>query len=125
MNAAIAWSLYEGACSSLLPNYETITTEEQKSHAQALARIESHYFLNGVIAPEHSLLNGIDKIRHIPSTIVQGRYDIICPITTAHRLHAAWPEADYVVVPDGGHSGQDPSVRSRLIEATENAKTIR
>ncbi len=126
MAAAIAWSLYEGACSSLLPNYETITTDEQKSHALALARLESHYFLNEVIAPENSLLNEneIDKIRHIPATIIQGRYDVICPITTAYRLHHIWPEADYIVVPDAGHSAQDPAIRSRLIEATENAKTI-
>jgi len=124
MDAAIAWSLYEGACSSLLPNYETITTDEQKSHALALARVESHYFLKEVIAPENSLLNGIDRIRQIPSTIVHGRYDVICPIQTAHRLHMAWPEADYIVVPDGGHSALDPAIRSRLIEATENARTI-
>lgn len=124
MGAAIAWSLYEGACSSLLPNYETITTDEQKSQALALARIESHYFLRQVIAPENSLLNGIDKIRHIPATIVQGRYDVICPICTANRLHAVWPEADYIVVPDGGHSAFDPAIRSRLVEAMENARTI-
>lgn len=125
MGAAIAWSLYEGACSSLLPNYETITTDEQKSHALALARLESHYFLKHVIPAEDSLLNGIDKIRHIPATIIHGRYDIICPIATAHRLHEIWPEADYIVVPDGGHSALDPAIRSRLIEATENARNLR
>jgi proline iminopeptidase len=125
MDAAIAWALYEGACSSLLPNYETITTDEQKSHALALARIESHYFLNEVIPEQNSLLNGIDKIRSIPSTIIHGRYDAICPINTAYRLHLAWPEADYVVVPDGGHSALDPAIRSRLIEATENARTLK
>lgn len=124
MNAAIAWSLYEGACASLLPNYETITTEEQKNRALALARIEAHYFLHHAFGKENSLLNGIDKIRHIPATIVQGRYDIICPIHTASRLHAAWPEADYIVVPDGGHSALDPAIRARLIEATENARTL-
>ena len=124
MDAAIAWSLYEGACSSLLPNYETITTEEQKRHALALARIESHYFINEVIPPENSLLLGIDKIRHIPATIIHGRYDSICPIYTAYALHMVWPEADYIVVPDGGHSALDPAIRSRLIEATENARTI-
>lgn len=125
LRAAIAWSLYEGACCSLLPNYETITTDEQKRSAVALARIEAHYFRNEIIDPAHSLLHGIDKIRSIPAVIVQGRYDIICPIQTAHRLHQAWPEADYVVVPDGGHSALDPTVRSRLIEATENARTLR
>jgi proline iminopeptidase len=125
LQAAIRWSLYEGACSSLLPNYETITTEEQKQHALALARIEAHYFTNDVITPENSLLKTIDKIRSIPALIVQGRYDIICPIATAYKLHHAWPEADYIVVPDAGHSALDPPIRSRLIEATENFKTIR
>ncbi len=125
LQAAIRWSLYEGACSSLLPNYETITTDEQKQNAMALARIEAHYFRNEVLSPEKSLLNSLDKIRAIPASIVQGRYDIICPIASAHRLHLAWPEADYVVVPDAGHSALDPPLRSRLVEATENFKTIK
>jgi proline iminopeptidase len=124
MDAAIRWCLYESACSSLIPNYETITTEEQKMNVRTIARIECHYFKNEVIAPENSLLTRVDKFRAIPSVIINGRYDMICPIRTAHRLHAAWPEADYIVVPDGGHSEQDPAIRSRLIEATENAKSL-
>lgn len=121
---AIRWSLYESACAALISNIETITTDEEKRQALALARLEAHYFVNDMIAPEESLLNFIDKIRHIPATIIQGRYDVICPIRTANRLHHAWPEADYVIVPDGGHASMDPAVRSRLIEATENAKTL-
>lgn len=123
--AAVNWGLYEGACLSLIPNYQTITSEEQKDIAWAIARIEAHYYSHGVIAPEQCLLLGIDQIRSIPATIVQGRYDIVSPIITANRLHQAWPEADYIIVPDGGHSSTDPAIRSRLIEATENAKTIR
>lgn len=124
MEAAIRWCLYESACSSLIPNYETITTEEQKSQVLTIARIECHYFKHQVIAPENSLIHQVDKFRAVPSIIINGRYDMLCPIKTAHRLHLAWPEADYVVVPDGGHSEQDPAIRSRLIEATENAKTL-
>ncbi|MCB9982064.1 MAG: prolyl aminopeptidase [Rhodospirillales bacterium] len=124
MEAAIRWSLYEGACASLLPNYETITTDEQKGHALALARMEAHYFVHEVIRPENSLLNHMDTLRNIPATIIHGRYDVICPIRTAHRLHQLWPEADYIVVPDAGHSALDPALRSRLIEATERAKTL-
>lgn len=124
MEAAIRWSLYEGACSSLLPNFETITTEEQKQSALALARIEAHYFKNEVIAPEDSLMNKIDQMRSIPTTIIQGRYDIVCPLETAYKLHQAWPEADYIAVPEAGHSALDPQMRSRLIEATENYKTL-
>jgi proline iminopeptidase len=125
MEAAISWSLYESACSCLLPPHETIATPEQRMHAQSLARIEAHYFKNQVIAPEKSLLHHIDTFRAIPATIVQGRYDMICPIITADRLHRLWPEADYVIVPDAGHAALDPPLRSRLIEACEHAKTIR
>ena len=124
MEAAIRWALYEGACSSLLPNYDTITTPEQKNYALALARIEAHYFRNNLISVDQSLLNRIDRLRSIPATIIHGRYDVICPIQTAHKLHQLWPEADYVIVPDGGHSALDPAIRSRLIEAVEHAKTL-
>lgn len=125
MDAAIRWSLYEGACSSLIPNYQTITTAEQQSHALAIARIEAHFFRHEVLSGADSLLAHIDKIRAIPAMIIQGRYDVICPIHTAYKLHCLWPEADYIVVPDGDHSAMDPPLRSRLVEATENAKTIR
>lgn len=124
IEAAVRWSLYEGACSSLMPNYETITTDEQKQHALALARIEAHYFKYEKIMPENSLINAIDIFRKIPTTIVQGRYDVICPIFTANKLHQLWPEADYIVVPDAGHSALDAPLRSRLIEASETLKTF-
>jgi proline iminopeptidase len=124
MEAAVRWSLYEGACASLLPNYETITTAEQKHYALALARLEAHYFMHEVAAPADSLLTKIDTLRTIPAFIIQGRYDVICPIATAYKLHQHWPEADYVVVPDAGHSSLDPKLQSRLIEATEHVKTI-
>jgi proline iminopeptidase len=124
LQAAIHWGLYENACSSLIPNYETITTNEQKAQVLALSRLECHYFRDQKISPENSLLTKVDKFRAIPSVIIHGRYDVICPLNTAHRLHQAWPEADYIVVPDGGHSSLDPTIRSRLIEATENAKTL-
>ena len=108
-----------------MPNFETITTDEQKQHALALARIEAYYFHNEVISPADSILNKVDIMRAIPTVIVHGRYDVICPIDTAYRLHQIWPEADYVVVPDAGHSALDPAIRSRLIEATESFKNPR
>ncbi len=124
MEAAVRWSLYECACSSLLPNYDTITTAEQKQRALALARIEAHYFKNEVISKNKSLLNNIKDLRSIPTTIIQGRYDTICPILTANKLHKLWAEADYIIVADAGHSALDDPLRSRLIEATQSAKTI-
>ena len=125
MEAAMAWSLYESSCASLIPNYEIITTEDQRDKALAISTIECHYFKHQVISPEDSLVDKVDKFRHIPTTIIQGRYDMICPITSANRLHSAWPEADYIVVTQAGHSAMDPHIRSRLIEATENYKNLK
>lgn len=124
MEAAIHWSLYESACASLIPNYETVTTAAQRKHALNIAAIECHYFRNHIIPPQESLLTKIDAFRHIPAVIIQGRYDIICPIVSAHRLHNAWPEAEYIVVPDAGHSADEPPIRSELIKATEKMKVI-
>ena len=80
--------------------------------------------MNEMIAPQDSLLHQIDQFRTVPSIIVHGRYDIICPIKTAYRLHQLWPEADYLAVPDSGHSAFDPTLRSRLIQAAEGFKTL-
>lgn len=125
IEAALRWNAYETACSSFYPRQETIVSDEQRYYALAMAKIEAHYFQTQVIAPEDSLLTRIDRIRHIPGQIVHGRYDIVCPMVSAQKLHAAWPEADYVIVPDAGHSFLDPTIRSRLIEATDNAKSLR
>ncbi len=125
IEAAICWALYEGACASLVPNYEIISTEEQKQNALTLAKLEAHFFKHEMICGEERILRHIDKIRHIPAMIVQGRYDIICPLETAHKLHQAWPEADYVIVPDAGHSSSDPPLRSQLVSATENFKRLK
>lgn len=125
IEAALHWNAYESACSSFFPQSDTIVSDDQRYYALAMAKIEAHYFKTQVIPPERSLLHQIDRIRTIPATILNGRYDIVCPMTIAHKLHLAWPEADYVIVPDSGHSFLDPTMRSRLIEATENAKNIR
>ena len=122
--AAMDWSLYESICAKLIPEYEMITTQEQRDKALAISTIEAHYFKTQVIAPDDSLVRKVDKFRHVPATIIQGRYDMICPIQSAHRLHQAWPEADYIIVPDAGHSSNELGICSRLIDATESYKTI-
>ncbi len=124
MPAARAWSTYEGSCSTLLPSPETVANFGQERMALGLARIEAHYFMNDAFLPEGGLLAHIDRIRHIPTTIVQGRYDMVCPIRSADDLVQAWPEAEYFVVPDAGHSAMEPGIRSRLVEATERFKTL-
>jgi len=123
--AARVWSMYEGACSTLMPSPELVSASGEDNHALGLARIEAHYFRNNILDPEDMLLRDIRAIRHIPAVIVQGRYDIVCPIRTADELHRAWPEADYIVVPDAGHSAMEPGVRMALVQATERFKTLR
>jgi len=90
--------------------------------ALGLARIEAHYFRNDIFLPPDSLLANVRRIAHVPGIIVQGRYDIVCPPVSADDLHHAWPEAEYVIVPDAGHSAFEPGIRSRLIAATEAFK---
>ena len=124
MQAARVWSVYEGACSTLLPSPELVSASGEDNHALGLARIEAHYFRNNRLTPEDKLLRDVQKIRHIPAVIVQGRYDIVCPIRTADELHRAWPEADYVVVPDAGHSAMEPGVRVALVQAMERFKGL-
>lgn len=124
MPAARAWSVYEGACSTLLPSPETITAFGEDRMALGLARIEAHYFKHDIFLPENSLLANVDRIRRIPATIVQGRYDMVCPAVTADDLTRAWPEADYVIVPDAGHSAMEPGIRAALVTAMERLKRV-
>ncbi len=120
--AARAWSRYEGACSTLMPSPETVAAFSEDSMAAGLARIETHYFTNRLFLPEDGLLAAIGSIRHLPCSIVQGRYDMICPMVTADALHRAWPEAHYTVAPDSGHSAMDPGICKALVRATEGFK---
>ena len=122
--AARAWSSYEGACSTLLPSPDTVAAFGEERMALGLARIEAHYFRHNLIPPERDLLLGIDRIRHIPATIVQGRYDMVCPIVSADELARAWPEADYVIVPDAGHSAMEPGIRAALVGAMDRFKEL-
>jgi proline iminopeptidase len=116
--AARSWSVYEGSCSTLMPNPEVLSTSGEERHAVGLARIEAHFFINSLFEPHDALLRDLQAIRHIPAVIVQGRYDMVCPIVSADALHRAWPEAEYIVVPDAGHSALEPGIRSALIDAT-------
>src|SRR6185436_9309936 len=119
MPAARTWSVYEGSCSTLLPNPALVADFASDRVALGLARIEAHYFRNRIFLPPDSLLANAARLKSVPGVIVQGRYDIVCPPISADDLHAAWPEAEYLVVPDAGHSAFEPGVRSRLVQATE------
>ncbi len=117
--AARLWGSYEGACSTLLPNPDTVAHFSSDPVALGLARIEAHYFTHNIFLPDNSLLDNVRRIAHIPGIIVQGRYDGVCPIVTADDLHRAWPEAEYVVVPDAGHSAFEPGIQRELVRAAQ------
>ena len=124
MPAARAWSRYEGTCSTLFPSPETVAAFGEDHTAFNLARIEAHYFVNDIFLPENSLLDNLGKLTDKPGVIVQGRYDMVCPIVTADEVAGAWPIAEYKIVPDAGHSALDPGIRAALVSATENMKKL-
>ncbi|MEO8346685.1 MAG: prolyl aminopeptidase [Betaproteobacteria bacterium] len=122
--AAHAWDRYEGACTTLLPTPDPLSRFDSDVAALAIARIEAHYFVNrGFMAPGQ-LLEGVEAIRGLPCIIVQGRYDIVCPPVTAHALARVWPEAEYVVVPDAGHSVREPGITRELIAAVSRMQAL-
>jgi proline iminopeptidase len=124
MPAARAWSVYEGACSTLRPSPETVAAFADDRTALGLARIEAHYFINGIFLPEGALLGNVARLHGLPAIIVQGRYDVVCPIATADELVRAWPGIDTVIVPDAGHSAMEPAIRAALVAATETFKAL-
>jgi proline iminopeptidase len=118
--AARAWSIWEAATSYLHINEENVTKWGEEDFAIAVARIECHYFVNhGFFETEDQLLRNVERIRSIPAVIIQGRYDVVCPMQTAWALHRAWPEADFRVVADAGHSAFEPGTTHELISATD------
>ncbi|MBY0518589.1 MAG: prolyl aminopeptidase [Bacteriovoracaceae bacterium] len=118
--AAKAWSVWEGSTSKLLFDPSFVERFSVGEFADAFARIECHYFVNkGFFKEDGWLLKNVNKIRHIPTWIVQGRYDVVCPATSAYELHSAWPESVLHIIPDAGHSASEPGIKSKLIEATD------
>ena len=120
IKAARAWSMWEGSTSRLVPDPELIERTGEATFAEAFARIECHYFINGgFFERDDHLLENIDRIAQIPATIVQGRYDIVCPVESAYQLHRAWPGSKLIVAPKSGHSALEPEITSHLVEATQ------
>ncbi|MFB3124812.1 MAG: prolyl aminopeptidase [Woeseiaceae bacterium] len=119
LQAAKAWSVWEGATSYLVPNDKIAAAFGAGDLALSLARIECHYFVNGGFMKENQLIKNIDKIRNIPAVIVQGRYDVVCPCISAWELSQAWPEADLRIVPDAGHAAFEPGNVHELVMATD------
>ncbi|GAA6000381.1 hypothetical protein JCM10207_007988 [Rhodosporidiobolus poonsookiae] len=118
--AGRAWTLWEMATSRLHVNADYLKKADEPGFADAFARIEAHYFVNGGFLRDGQLLEraNIDRIRHIPTVIVQGRYDCVCPAKTAWDLHKVFPEAKFIMIPDAGHSAMEEGTERALIEAT-------
>ncbi len=123
--AAAAWSRYESVCSNLIPRREhpAPPVNGSRNAALALARLEAHFFVNDVSLKSGQLLDAIDRLQKIPAILIQGRYDMVCPIVTADALARAWPGSRYIIVPDAGHSAMEPGIRAALVRATEMMKT--
>ena len=120
LDAARIWSQWEAATSNLLLDPVAVEAYEDPQTALAFARIESHYFLNrGFLESDDQLLRDVPRIRPIPAVIVQGRYDVVCPMDSAWALHRAWPEAEFVITPDAGHSAFEPGNCRALVAATD------
>jgi len=117
--AALAWDRYETACSTLLPKAANAARPGGDAGALAIARIEAHYFMHDSFLVPNQILDNAARLQHVPCTIVQGRYDVICPPVSADTLARAWPEADYIVVPDAGHSVREPGTTRELVAAVQ------
>ncbi len=124
LDAAQAWAAYETYCCALIPKPKMVEESMEPAHALPISRIEAHYFIHSRFSPDDYLLKNIGNIRHIPATIVQGRYDIVCPPETAFELRKAWPEAEFVLIPDAGHSAFEPPISAALVAATDKYRDL-
>ena len=123
--AARAWSVWEASTSKLMQNQNLMDSFAHDKFAEAFARIESHYFVNkGFFENENQIIDNVDQIRHIPTVIVQGRYDVVCPPESAWDLSQAWPEAKLEIVQDAGHSVSEPGIVEALVRATDHFLTV-
>ncbi len=121
IEAARSWSVWEGRTSRLVPD-PTIADRFGDAHfAEAFARIEAHYFVNGgFFHSETTLLEHTKRLRTVPGVIVHGRYDVVCPVENAWELSKAWPEAKLIIVPEAGHSAHEDGITSELVRATDS-----
>ncbi|RMG37665.1 MAG: prolyl aminopeptidase [Gammaproteobacteria bacterium] len=119
MAAARAWSVWEGRCATLEPNPDVVAHFRDPRIALAMARIESHYFVNKAFLEPNQLLRDAGRLADIPGTIVHGRYDAICPVENAWELHKAWPRSELALQPRSGHSAGEPEISAALVRATD------
>jgi len=122
--AAKAWSTWEGATIKLIPDPSAIEAFGAPQMSVSLALIECHYFINNCFfTKDDQLISDVSRIRHIPATIVHGRYDLVCPIKNAWDLSQGWPEAKFEIIKDAGHAADEPGIMDALLRATEDFKS--
>lgn len=121
--AARVWSVWEGSTSKLMVSPDMVDHYGDPRFALAFARIECHYFVHDSFLRPNQLLEDVERIRSIPAVIVQGRYDVVCPMRSAWDLHRAWPEATLHIIPDAGHSAFEHGIAEKLVEATDDLRT--
>lgn len=119
MAAAKAWSVWEARCSTLEPSMGIVQHFNGAHVALALARIEAHYFINGAFLEENQIIRDADKIKNIPTIIIHGRYDMVCPVNQALALYEALPDSQLHIIRDAGHSAMEPGITDNLIKATK------
>lgn len=119
MAAAKAWARWEAVCSTLHPNPQLERQFTQPRFVVSMAKIAAHYFTNKLFIEENTIIKHMASIAHIPSIIVHGRYDMICPLDNAYELHNAWPESQLQIIRDAGHSAMEPGTTNALIHATK------
>lgn len=118
--AAKIWSKWEAATSRLIVDLKAIDAFDDPTFALQFARIECHFFTNNAFfKTDNWLIENVSRIRHIPTAIVQGRYDVVCPARSAWDLHKAFPEAELYIVPNSGHAASEPATRAKLVEFTD------
>lgn len=120
MQAAKAWSVWEGRCATLHPNPSMVDHFAHPHVAIALARIECHYFMNHAFLAPGQILRNAARLKNIPAVIVHGRYDMVCPLDNAFALSEAWPEADFQIIRNAGHSASEPAIIDALIRGVED-----
>ena len=120
MGAAKAWSQWEGRCATLRPNPDVVSNFTEPHLALSLARIEAHYFANNAFLKPNQIIEDAQKLSGIPSIIIHGRYDMVCPLDGAMELHRHWPDSELHIIRDAGHSSHEPSIGDALVKATND-----
>ena len=124
MQAAKAWSTWEGRAANLHPKESVVAHFTDPHTALSVARIEAHYFINGSFLSPNQLLENAHKIAHLPGSIIHGRYDMICPLEQAFALHEVWQNAEFHIIPACGHAASEAPIQQALVTATERLAEI-